>query len=158
MTVSVWRIASDAPGFSAEQLNGTGARLSGGRWNRKGKALVYASESIALACLETLVHLNVCGLPLNRYLVRIDIPDAIWDQAECLDADALPVGWDATPAGKVSLDLGDRWLTEQRSSVLVVASAIIPQEFNVLINPAHPDSAALIATKTSKWLYDPRLL
>jgi hypothetical protein len=38
---------------------------------------VYAAESRALACLETLVHLGASGLPFNRYLVEISVPDSV---------------------------------------------------------------------------------
>lgn len=158
MTVSVWRIASDAPGFTADDLSGVGARWSGGRWNRKGAQVIYASASVALACLETLVHLNSGGLPLNRYLVRIDVPDKVWNRAITLSADALAPGWDATPPGKVSLDTGDQWLREGASALLLVASAVVPLEWNVLINPLHKDSAGIGAAKLSRWLYDPRLV
>lgn len=72
----VWRIATDTPDFVADDLAGTGARLTGGRWNRPGQPVLYCAASPALACLETLVHLGTGSLPMNRYLVAIDIPDA----------------------------------------------------------------------------------
>ena len=56
--VSLWRIASDTPDYTADDTTGAGAKKTGGRWNRKGIALIYTAESRALACLETLVHLN----------------------------------------------------------------------------------------------------
>ncbi len=157
MTVSVWRIAPDTPTYVADDLGGIGAKASGGRWNRVGQAVVYSSASIALACLETLVHLKSAGLPLNRYLVRIDIPDPVWRAARVFSAATLPVGWDAMPTGRASLDCGGQWLGSNGSALLVVASAIVPQENNVLINPAHPDAARITAHKLSQWLYDPRL-
>ena len=76
VAVPVWRIATDTPDYTADDLAGTGAKSSGGRWNRKGTAMVYTSGSAALACLETLVHLATNPLPLNRYLVRVEIPHA----------------------------------------------------------------------------------
>lgn len=158
MTVSVWRIATDTPTYTSDDLSGEGAKVTGGRWNRAGMSVVYTSESIALSCMETLVHLKAGGLPLNRYLVRIDVPDPVWKAAKVFDATTLPIGWDAIPEGKVSLDFGDQWLTSNSSALLVVASVIVPQEKNILINPAHPDVAKITATKISKWLYDPRLL
>ena len=78
MTCTVWRIATDTPNYEADDLSGAGAKATGGRWNEKGMAVVYASETRALACLETFVHLNAGGLPLNRYLVAITISDVIW--------------------------------------------------------------------------------
>jgi len=158
MTVTLWRIATDTPAYTADDLSGEGAKLTGGRWYRKGTPVVYTSKSIALACLETLVHLNASGLPLNRYLVQIDIPDNVWHKSKLFDIANLPAGWDATPTGKVSLDIGGHWLASNSSALLVVPSIIVPQEHNVLINPAHPETASITATKVSKWLYDTRLL
>jgi RES domain-containing protein len=74
-----------------------------------------------------------------------------------VDRTALAVGWDATPPGKVSIDFGTVWLASLRSPLLIVPSAIVPDEHNVLINPRHPGSAGVTAAKIRKWLYDPRL-
>lgn len=153
----VWRIATDTPDFVADDLTGTGARLTGGRWNRPGQPVLYCAASPALACLETLVHLGTGSLPVNRYLVAIDIPDAVWAMRAVEMPASLPVGWDAVPTGKVSLDFGDAWLSGQRDAVLVLPSVIVPEDEIILINPQHPDAVALTATKLRKWLYDPRL-
>lgn len=99
----VWRIATDTPTYEADDLTGAGAKITGGRWNEKGVAVVYCAGNISLAAMETLVHLGAGGLPLNRYLVRIDIPDDLWAAAEWLDASTAPVGWDALPAGRASI-------------------------------------------------------
>jgi RES domain-containing protein len=119
--------------------------------------MVYASESRALACLETIVHLNSGGLPFNRYLVEITIPDDVWANALVETAGGLRVGSDAEPAGQVSIQYGTTWARSGRSAVLVVPSVIVPEERNVLINPAHGDSARITAVKRRRWLYDPRL-
>lgn len=158
MSRSLWRIAVDAPTYAADDLSGMGARLSGGRWNQRGVAMVYASESRALACLETMVHLNGGGLPLNRYLVEITIPDDVWTNARQETNASLPVGWDAQPASLTSVRLGTDWARSSATALLLTPSAIVPEEFNVLINPAHADTRRLAATKVRRWLYDPRLV
>ena len=122
-----------------------------------GSSLLYASGSIALACLETLVHLNAGGLPLNRYLVRIDIPDDVWTARAIHTPQSLAVGWDAIPHGKVSITEGDNWIASAATLLLEVPSAIVPEEANVLVNPAHTDSQRIMATKVRKWTYDPRI-
>ena len=157
MSTLVWRIATDTPTYVADDLTGTGAKLTGGRWNEKGFAMIYTSQTRAMACLETIVHLNAGALPLNRYLVSIDIPDGAWAKARRETASSLAVGWDAEPAGKISIDFGTDWLKAGTSAVLVVPSVIVPEEFNVLINPSHPDSKGVVAAKVRKWTYDPRL-
>jgi RES domain-containing protein len=160
LTVSfqLWRIGTDAPDYLADELTGKGAETTGGRWNRKGRAVVYTSTSIALSCLETVVHLKQGGLPFNRYLVKISVSQATWDAREKQDAASLPVGWDAQPEGKVSLDFGDNWLDGGTSALLVVPSVVVPEEYNVLINRAHRHAKGITAQKVRKWFYDPRLL
>jgi RES domain-containing protein len=156
--VSVWRIGTDTPNHTAEDLKGKGAEITGGRWNRGGTAVIYASKSIALACLETVVHLNAAsGLPLNRYLVEITVPDAQWAARTVLRERALPIGWDAIPPGAVSLDLGDGWLTKKATLLLEIASVVVPEETNVLINPAHLLASQVHAAKLRRWTYDPRV-
>lgn len=153
----VWRIATDTPDYLAGEFAGSGAKLTGGRWNRPGNAVLYCAENPSLACLETIVQLGAGGLPLKRYLVAIDIADRHWAAREERRAEDLPVGWDALPPGKLSLDYGDRWLAQKRSLVLAVPSAIVPEDRVVLINPLHPDAASVKATKLRRWLYDERV-
>lgn len=154
--ILLWRIGADTPEYEAHDLGGAGARISGGRWNRPGTPLVYCSASRALACLETLVHLAKHPLPLNRYLVAITVPAAVWAAACELDRATL-VGWNAEPAGKASLDWGSGWAARGGSLLARVPSVIVPEEFNVLINPAHAGIARVHARKVRRWLYDARL-
>lgn len=157
MSRTAYRIGTDTPDYEADDLGGRGAVATGGRWNEKGAAVVYAAESRSLACLETLVHLAAGGLPFNRYLVEILIPGPVWAAARRETPASLPVGWDAAPAGRASIGLGTAWLRSGSSAVLVVPSAIVSEECCVLLNPAHPDSDGIGATKSRRWLYDPRL-
>jgi len=152
----VWRIATDTPTYTAEDLGGEGAKMTGGRWNAAGAPVVYGSEHIATACLETLVHLNDGGLPYNRYLVAIEIPDEVWTRAQRETPSSLPIGWDAEPAGRDSISFGMTWLATKAAAILVIPSVIIPEESNILINPIHADAATIRSAKQRKWLYDPR--
>jgi RES domain-containing protein len=153
----VYRIGVDAPAYEADDLSGKGAEITGGRWNERGAAIVYAAENRSLACLETLVHLAAGGLPFNRYLVEIAIPASVWAAAQTETPTSLPVGWDAQPASRTSIGFGTAWLRSRRSAVLVVPSVLVPEECCVLVNPAHPDCASLGAIKSRRWLYDPRI-
>lgn len=157
MTSSVWRIGADTPDYTAEDPTGAGAKACGARWNRKGTALVYAATEISLAILETIVHFNAGGLPLNRYLVQIDIPDEVLATSQRLELKDCPVGWDALPQGMVSLDIGEKWIASGASALLFVPSIIVPESFNALINPAHPDAAGITFKKIRKVTYDQRL-
>ena len=157
MSQVVWRIVADTAGYAADDLSGAGAKATGGRWNEKDHAVLYTSTTRALACLETVVHLNASGLPLNRYLVEITVPDPVWMAAQWETQASLPVGWDAEPASLTSIGFGTRWITRKSSVLLVVPSVIVPEESNVLINPAHPHAGGISCRKIRKWLYDPRL-
>jgi RES domain-containing protein len=150
----LWRIATDTRDYEAHDLSGKGAEKTGGRWNRPGRAVVYAASTVSLACLETVVHLNAHDLPLNRFLVAIEVPDAVWQARTVMDAP--PVGWSAVPEGRASLDAGDGWLQSAVAALLVVPSVIIPEEMNVLINPAHVDARRILARKIRPWFYDSR--
>jgi len=68
------------------------------------------------------------------------------------------VGWDALPAGLVSLDWGTEWLHSRKSLLAEVPSIVVPEEFNILINPRHPDAGNLTPKKIRRWNYDTRLM
>ena len=155
MTVSLWRIAAETPGYAADDLAGTGARLTGGRWNSKGVSIVYSAGSIALAILETVHSLRGGGLPLNRFLVRIDVPDEVF--AARTRFAPPPGGWDAIPAGLSSISAGDAWVASGAAALAEVPSVLVPEERNVLIHPQHRDLARIQAHTVRRWHFDPRL-
>lgn len=157
MSVSLWRIASDTPDYVADDLTGRGAEGSGGRWNRHGIPVVYASSSRALACLETLVHISGSEpLPFNRFLVELVVPEDLWSAREIFSG-AAHVGWDAKPPGKISIDWGSAWALRKSSALAEVPSIIVPEEANVLLNPAHRDVGKVASIKRRLWIYDVRL-
>lgn len=155
--VVLYRIATDTPTYTAADLSGAGARQSGGRWNQPGVAMLYASTSRALACLETLAHLaSGTSLPLNRYLVELTVPTAVWG-ARTVCAPASHVGWDALPPGLVSIAWGTSWAQLGATLLAEVPSVIVEEEPTVLVNPSHPDMPQVTARKVRRWHYDPRL-
>lgn len=158
MSHTVWRIAADTKDYTADDLTGKGAESTGGRWNQKGTAMLYTATSRSLACLETFVHLNAGGLPLNRYLVAIEIPNDLWKAAQVETVASLPVGWDAEPASMTSIDFGTVWAKAATSVLLSIPSVIAPEEANILINTRHHDAAKIKAKKVRKWIYDPRMV
>ena len=96
--ITIWRIASQGLTWTADDLSGTGAARNPGRWNSRDRPIVYSSSSIALACLETVVHLaGDDPLPFPRQLVRITIPSHHWRRREVFAAARFP-GWDIPPA------------------------------------------------------------
>lgn len=153
----LWRIASDTADYEADELRGTGGERTGGRWNQVGQRVIYASTAIALACLETVVHLNARGLPLNRFLVAIEVPEEIQARRSISDVRSLAVGWSAIPEGHVSKAHRSAWIRSASSSLLLVPPLIVREEWNALINPVHPDAARIKASKRRPWFYDGRL-
>jgi RES domain-containing protein len=141
----LWRIAAETRKRAADDLSGAGAARYPGRWNAEGQAAVYAASTIALAMLETAAHIDDAGLPLDRYLVRIEVPDRVWQRRTVMAVTDLPVAWGSVPAGRASVQFGERWLKALHGALLVVPSAIVPEEAAVLINPLHPDARALRA-------------
>jgi RES domain-containing protein len=157
VTVSLWRVATDTPQWTAEDMAGKGAAHKGARWNNAGEHTTYTASSISLAAWETRAHFAKGeALPWNRYLVRVDVPDDVWAAREILSRPP-PVGWDAIPEGLVSRAIGSAWLSSGRTALLAVPSVIIAEEDNALINPQHPDARRITATKVRRFTYDHRV-
>lgn len=152
--MKLWRIAAETRKYAATDLSGKGAAISPGRWNNESEAVVYSAPTIAIAVLETAAHIDDAGLPLDRYLVEIELPAAVWRARITLVASKLPPQWDAIPAGMASTAVGAQWLADQQSAILLVPSVIVPEEFAALINPAHPDAAAIQARAVRKFEYN----
>lgn len=152
--MKLWRIASTARTHAPDDLSGRGAAAHPGRWNDIGQHVVYASPNLALAVLETAAHIDDRGLPLNRYVVSIEIPVDLWKKRERLAADTLPAGWDAIPHGMVSIRAGGRWYDGARAVLLEVPSVIVPEESNVLINAVHPDAQRLVPKVLRRFDYN----
>ena len=134
----VWRIATESRDYSAKDLSGGGAAKFPGRWNRSGEAMIYTASNISLAVLETMAHLANASMPLNRYLLAIDIPIEAWEARSEFTQLTAPGAWDAIPSGSASADHGSRWLAGNKSLVMTVPSVIVPEEAVVLLNPSHP--------------------
>jgi RES domain-containing protein len=150
----LWRIATETRSNSADDLSGGGAAKSPGRWNDVNEPVVYCAPTIALAVLETAAHVDDAGLPLNRFLVRIDVPDDVWAQREQSDIAKLPATWNAIPAGRGSVRFGSAWLASGRSPILLVPSVIVPEEMCALINPKHSVAGKITARAIRAYEYN----
>lgn len=150
--LTVWRLITAR--FAKSAFSGEGARLYGGRWNRKGIPLVYASESQSLAILEMLVQ----DEPLRARYVMIDahIPKGV--TIDRIKVEDLPSDWrDVAARGKLQA-IGTKWATQRSAAVLAVPSAVVPAETNYLLNPLHPDFRRIKTGRPQKVKTDPRLL
>jgi len=134
-------------------FNGTGAALTGGRWNSPGRRVIYASQTYAGAMLEILVHAGGKRIPRADRAVVITVPANV--ELEVVE-DRDVAGWERQDL-TASRAYGDRWLTEERTAVLVVPSVVIRAETNILINPDHPKAKLIKASKPALVIWDERL-
>ncbi len=115
--------------------------------------MVYCSASLALAALEVFVHLSYEGWHISFVSFRIDIPDRVKVDA----AAPLPRNWREEPPGMPTQEVGYKWMRGGASAALMVPSAIVPSEFNVLLNPAHRDFQSITMGKPEPFSFDPRM-
>ncbi|WP_300489841.1 RES family NAD+ phosphorylase [Flavobacterium sp.] len=137
-------------------LTGIGASMSEGyRWNSLNTKMVYTAESRALATLEVAVHLDLSeDLPEDRCYVEIEIPDEVVIQEVAIDD--LPDDWNSKPPSLTTQIIGDDFVFYNEAAILKVPSSIVPQEYNYLINPNHPDASKIKVLNTSKMTFDTR--
>ena len=100
------------------------------------------------------MHFDVDEVPEDLRAFAIEIPDAL--AQEQVSPHKLPNGW--TRQESATRALGNEWLAAVRTPVLVVPSAVIPEETNVLVNPAHPATRGVVVVTSRRFVYDPRLL
>jgi len=148
----VWRIVPESR--VADAFSGEGARLFGGRWNSKGQRAVYTSGSRALAALEILVHLSAATAGRRYRIIGLDIPE---DMIETLTPKRLPSDWMSPMIPLSTRRIGDEWLRSRAKVALRVPSAVIPEESNYLLNPAHDNLARHRPSADTVFTFDPRL-
>jgi len=125
-----------------KDLNGTGAGLFGARWNPRGMNMLYTSGSVSLASLEYLVH-NYHILSRNNVaLAKIEINT---DSINELSKKDLPKDWNEnTYTPQSTQQIGASFLSRAEHYILKVPSAIVPMEFNYLLNPLHPEHRSTV--------------
>ena len=149
----VFRIANQ---MHIHDLSGEGARIYGGRWNRKGTNVLYTAESRSLAMLEFLVHLPQTIVPKNFLIAKISIPDNL--NVKQVDIKNLPDGWSNYPAPLALSQIGEQWIRDNQTLLLKVPSSIVKNEWNILINPKHKQFNKIKLIDTEPVLFDSRLL
>lgn len=140
--------------FSA--LDGEGARLYGGRWSSPGLPVVYTSSSLSLAALEYLVHLDPSDAPADLVALTIEVPDSI--QVATVDQGRLDRDWASSPGCASCQRVGDEWLKTSATPLLRVPSALVPEEYNCLLNPRHPEASSANVIARRPFTFDPRML
>jgi RES domain-containing protein len=137
----------------ASRLQASGAEA---RWNRKGQKVIYASGSRSLACLENIVHRSDHGIHGLFKILILDVPDEL--KRETVELNKLPQGWTRYDNYKICREMGSSWYLANKTSLLIVPSALIPQEFNFVINTTHPDFGRIRLVGTEDFYFDPRVV
>ena len=149
--VLAWRIVAER--WAAAAFDGEGARRYGGRWNSPGRPAIYLAGSRALAALETLVHMSPAVAAQQQFIrFEVRIPKALVRAISLEEQECSPhISPDTQNAG-------DRWLAEGKGLAVAVPSAVIPEEPNYLLNPAHSRFSQIMIGKPEPFAFDPRLI
>ena len=135
MIIRSYRIVSKRYVLSA--FDGEGARDHGGRWNCRGTRMVYTAGSSSAAILDLLVHSEDYSILKELYAyIPVDIDEKL---INIQTPDDSPSGWNRAEIISATQRIGDEWIDSASSVVLRVPSAVAPEEYNYLVNPAHPD-------------------
>lgn len=153
MTIAVYRITKER--YRDQVFAGLGGLYAYGRWTPRGRPVVYTSQSISLAVLEYALNYKRHGWLPASVLARAIIPDEV--NVESVSASALPENWrDPDPPAALG-GIGEYWLRRAQTACLKVPSAIVPEESNYLLNPAHPDFDKLTIGAAEPFNFDRRL-
>ena len=137
-------------------LDGRGGLVASGRWHTRGRRILYCAPDPATALLEVLVH-GAVRTPeaLDGFqFLKIEMPDTI--SVERLEDRLLPGDWPQRL--EVTQEWGDRWLRAGTSPALRVRSVLVPETWNILINPLHPDAIRIASLAEIQFPLDARLI
>jgi len=125
-------------------FSGDGGLYVAGRWNYKGTKAVYCSQSISLCTLEWLSHNGLSVSGFSYYKFSIEIPDELIVKYMILD---LPKEWKNTPSLNVNRDFAAKnFYAPNQYLAMAIPSVMVPEEYNLVINPLHPAFAEIKKT------------
>lgn len=127
----VYRISNE---LYKNDISGNGAAINGSRWNSKNIKMLYTAEYISLCILESMVHLAKTNIPLNQFLLTIQLPEVEIQNIKLVN---LKDKWQHHI--NYTQWIGDQFISSGQSLILKVPSAIVPQEHNLLVNTLHAD-------------------
>jgi RES domain-containing protein len=140
--------------FSAS-LSGIGAAIKGARWNSVGIEMIYTASNRSLAMAEVAVHLSLATLPDDYMMITLHIPDDI--SMTRLNTADLPTDWNKFPHPSTTQNIGDNFISENRYCVLQIPSSVTEGDYNLLINPYHPEFKRIKIIDIRKFVFDQRL-
>lgn len=139
----------------ARSLSGKGAALYGARWNSVGVELIYTASNRSLAMAEVAVHFTLATLPDDYTMVTLFIPDRL--RIATVRAKSLPENWNSFPYPASTQQIGNQFVRDQTCCLLKTPSAVVQGDFNILLNPAHPDFRSIRIKKIEKFPFDKRI-
>jgi RES domain-containing protein len=142
-------------GKFAEPLSGKGAAIRGARWNSIGVELIYTALNRSLAMAEVAVHFSLATLPDDYTMMTINVPDDV--SIKTLSKIDLPKDWNLFPHPSSTQKIGDQFVLENEYCVLKIPSVVTQGDYNVLINPNHPDYKRLSIVEIVQFPFDKRI-
>jgi RES domain-containing protein len=137
-------------------LSGKGAAAFGARWNSEGIEMIYTALNRSLAVVEVAVHLTWATVPADYTMLTIEVPNDI--AIDEILPSQLPPDWNQLRHPKSCKEVGDRFVADGKFCLLRVPSVVVPGEYNLLINPTHPDFARVEVIRIEPFTFDQRLL
>jgi RES domain-containing protein len=120
--------------------------------------MVYASTSLSLAAIELFVHLEPAQAPRDLVYLSATLPEG--EPSRTLQPAELPSEWwtdDIEDGPGSTRDLGNSWIRDRSSLALMVPSVPIRVEWNVLVNPQHPQVSDLKIDPPQPFVFDARM-
>jgi RES domain-containing protein len=139
----------------AGSLSGKGAAISGARWNSIGVEMIYTAANRSLAMAEVAVHFSLATIPGDYMMTTIFIPDDI--SLQKLNTTDLPLDWNSFPPPSTTQAIGDKFIYDNKSGVLQIPSAVTQGDYNLLLNPNHPDFKRVKILLTERFPFDKRI-
>ena len=150
--MEVYRLSKQ---IDASILSGKGAAIKGARWNSIGVEIIYTATNRSLAMAEVAVHFSLATLPSDYMMVTIHIPDDI--SLLKLNSTDLPTDWNTFPHPSTTQAIGDQFIADNKYCVLQIPSAVTQGDYNLLINPNHPDFKRIKIILTESFPFDKRI-
>lgn len=149
--MQVWRLCGEK--YLSSAFSGIGGMYAARRWNEKGSLIVYTASSRALAAIEYFVNLEPNQAPDDLVMLEALVPDT---KVEQLNLERLPRNWYEVDNQKCRT-IGTEWLKSRTSVGLKVPSVPVRGDWNVLLNPSHPDFHQVSITSQEPFFYDKRM-
>ena len=115
--------------------------------------MLYTSASLSLAALEIVVNLSADNLDKSLFCTEIKMPNNL----EVTTLENLPDNWNAFPYSDQTVSIGSKFI-DDNGLCLKVPSAIIPTEYNYLLNPLHDDFQKVKFLDARPLILDKRLV